>query len=212
MTKKELAEMLKKTFGSEKELLDVYNLEDEDTDNPEENIEQNKQEANPSSNSEQNTNPEDPSSEEVSTLIDEKIKELAKQQGVNDSEEDSDEGNDEEVDAFSKKMNYAQELEKIKDPQIKDALRKELFGDSEDNSALQDFAGNFQDSEEKNDVELVDFDEEFKKTLKDINPNEYDSYKDYIKARMRIDKEASLETIQEHLEEVAEANDKGGTN
>ena len=117
----------------------------------------------------------------------------------------------EHMDKFEAILNKMKQVESIEDAEfrqtLKDSLLKELQEvevkpetkvADESNEALEDFSkGTITDSQP---VEKVDFDKEIKALYDSLNPHNYDSYEEYIKARKKLDREARAENIQAEVD------------
>ena len=118
----------------------------------------------------------------------------------NETPEETIEEGEKQMDRFDEMIAKANKLNEIQDEELRQTMKDQLLAEfapkqeqAEDNSALEAFGNiSFEDSE----IERFDFDAEFKKMLNDVNPENYDNYGEYVKARKRISKQTTEQEFQ----------------
>ena len=129
---------------------------------------------------------------------------------VQDSETpgETEKGEDVEMDKFDELILKANKLKDIEDEDLRAKMKDQLLSEltpqkevSEDNSALDAFGNiSFEDSG----IEKFDFNGEYEKMLDRVNPDNYDSYPEYVKARKKVSKETSTQELQKLADDIFE--------
>ena len=178
-----------------------------------ENNKEEKQVDNPEEVTVQDTETEDTVEEEITQEEPEVTQEETTEETLHDEEEIVEETIEGEkvMDKFDELIAKANKLNEIQDEDLRKTLKDQLLAEfapkqeesQKDNSALEAFGNiSFEDS----DIEKFDFNGEFEKMLNDVNPENYDTYADYVKARKKISKE----TTEAELQKLADGIFEGG--